>query len=354
MKLSQVAKSLECRLEGDPDVEINGVAGIEGAEPGKLTFLANRRYAPLLKSTRASAVFIEERVVLNREEGAPSLAALRTGNPYLAFAKALDFFYQSPRYTPGVHPTAVIAATARIGDGVHIGPYCFVDEQVELGRGSVLHSFVSIYQGAKIGDEFFAHAHVSVRENCRVGNRVILQNGVVIGSDGFGFAKQKDGTWYKIAQSGPAIIEDDVEIQANSTVNRATIGETRIRRGAKLDDLVLVGHASKVGANTLLCGQVGLAGSTNVGDNCIFAGQSASSGHLTVGNGAIVTAQSGLPGDVEPGAIRSGSPAIDNRLWLKVTAAINRLPELQKRVNQLERELSELKSATPGSFASET
>ena len=268
--------------------------------------------------------------------------------------RSLDFFYQAPRYQPGIHPTAVIAASARIGDGVHIGPYCFIDEHVELGRASVLHSFVSIYQSAKIGENFFAHAHVAVREHCRIGNRVILQNGVVIGSDGFGFAKQKDGSWYKIAQSGPAVIEDDVEIQANSTVDRATIGETRIRRGAKLDDLVLVGHASKVGANTLLCGQVGLAGSTNVGDNCIFAGQSASSGHLTVGNGAIITAQSGLPGDVEPGAIRSGSPAVDNRLWLKITAAINRLPDLQKRVNQLEREISELKSHSSGSFASES
>jgi UDP-3-O-[3-hydroxymyristoyl] glucosamine N-acyltransferase len=347
MKLSELAGKLACRLEGDADVEIRGVAGIDAAGPGELTFLANRRYAPLLKSTRASAVFLEERVALNREAGAPPLAALRTANPYLAFAKALDFFYEPPRYQPGIHPTAVIAASARIGDGVHIGPYCFIDERVELGSGSVLHSFVSIYEGARIGENFFAHAHVSVREHCRIGDRVILQNGVVIGSDGFGFAKQRDGTWYKIAQSGPAMIEDDVEIQANSTVNRATIGETRIRRGAKLDDLVLVGHASKVGANTLLCGQVGLAGSTNVGDNCIFAGQSASSGHLTVGDGAIVTAQSGLPGDVESGAIRSGSPAIDNRLWLKVTAAINRLPDLQKRVNQLERELSEWKSPRP-------
>jgi UDP-3-O-[3-hydroxymyristoyl] glucosamine N-acyltransferase len=203
----------------------------------------------------------------------------------------------------------------------------------------VLHSFVTVYRRAKIGDHFFAHAHSVVRENCRIGNRVILQNGVIVGSDGFGFAKQKDGSWFKIAQSGPAVLEDDVEIQANSCIDRATIGETRIGRGAKLDDLVLVGHASKIGENTLLCGQVGLAGSTTVGGNCIFAGQSASSGHLTVGDGAIVTAQSGLPGDVEPGAIRSGSPAIDNRLWLKVTAALNRLPELQKRVNQLEREL---------------
>jgi UDP-3-O-[3-hydroxymyristoyl] glucosamine N-acyltransferase len=339
MKLSEVAQKLACRLEGDADIEIHGVAGIETAVAGQLTFLANRRYVPLLRTTRASAVFIDERVPLTRDSSAPPLAALRSPNPYLSFAKALELFHRPPSYPPGIHKSAVIASTARIGADAHIGPYCFLDENVEIGAGAVLHSFVSIYAGAKIGDRFFAHAHTVVRENCRIGNRVILQNGAVIGSDGFGFAKQKDGSWYKIAQSGPAILDDDVEVQANSCIDRATIGETRIGKGAKLDGLVLVGHASKVGANTLLCGQVGLAGSTNVGDNCIFAGQSASSGHLTVGNGAIVTAQSGLPGDVEPGAIRSGSPAVDNRLWLKVTAALNRLPELQKRVNQLERDL---------------
>ena len=353
MKLSQLAETLACRLEGDPQLEITGIAGIEHAQPGQLTFLANRRYAPQLKSTRASAVFIEERVNLTRDPDAPPLAALRTPNPYLAFAKALEIFYQPPAYKPGIHPTAVIARTARIGEHAHIGPYCFVDENVEIGARAVLHSFVSVYAGAKIGDHFFAHAHTIVREDCRIGHRVILQNGAVIGSDGFGFAKQKDGSWYKIVQSGAAVLEDDVEIQANSCVDRATIGETRIGRGAKLDDLVLVGHASKIGAHTLLCGQVGLAGSTIVGDNCIFAGQAASSGHLKVGNGVIVTAQSGLPGDVEPGSIRSGSPAIDNRLWLKVTAALNRLPELQKRVNQLERELDLLKTGTRRALSSD-
>jgi UDP-3-O-[3-hydroxymyristoyl] glucosamine N-acyltransferase len=339
MKLSQLAEKLECRLEGAPDLEIHGVAGIEYAGPGQITFLANRRYAPQLRSTRASAVFIEERVTLTRDADAPPLAALRTPNPYLAFARALEIFYRPPSYQPGIHPTAVIAPTARLGEHAHIGPYCFLGDNVELGAHAVLHSFVSIYHGAKIGDHFLAHSHTVVREDCRIGHRVILQNGAVIGSDGFGFAKRKDGTWYKIVQSGPAVLEDDVEVQANSCIDRATIGETRIGRGSKLDDLVLVGHASKIGAHTLLCGQVGLAGSTTVGDNCIFAGQAASSGHLKVGNGVIVTAQSGLPGDVEPGSIRSGSPAIDNRLWLKVTAALNRLPELQKRVNQLEREL---------------
>jgi UDP-3-O-[3-hydroxymyristoyl] glucosamine N-acyltransferase len=351
MKLSEIAGKLGCRLEGNPNIEIHGVAGIEHAAPGQITFLANRRYAPLLKTTQASAVFIDERSTFAREAGALPLAALRSANPYLNFAQALDFFYPAPHYAPGIHPTAVISATARVGANAHIGPYCFVDDGAEIGSHAVLHSFVTVYRGAKIGDRFFAHAHAVVRENCRIGNDVILQNGVIVGCDGFGFAKRKDGSWLKIAQSGPTVLEDHVEIQANSCVDRATIGETRIGRGAKLDDLVLVGHASKIGANTLLCGQVGLAGSTNVGDNCIFAGQSASSGHLTVGNGAIVTAQSGLPGDVDPGAIRSGSPAIDNKLWLRVTAAMNRLPELQKRVNQLERALERV--LPPSDIASE-
>jgi UDP-3-O-[3-hydroxymyristoyl] glucosamine N-acyltransferase len=349
MRLAQIVSALGARQENSsPDTEITGVAGIEEAGAGQLTFVANPKYAAAARTTKASAVIVAE------DFPALAIPMVRSENPYLAFARAIGLFHPAHKYASGIHSTAVIHASARIGEGAHIGPYVVIDEDVEIGKNAVLLAHVVIYRGVKIGDNFLAHAHAVVRERCRLGNNVLLQNGAVVGADGFGFAKDDLGHWYKIPQPMPVVIEDDVEIQANSTVNRATIGETRIRRGAKLDDLVLVGHASKVGANTLLCGQVGLAGSTNVGDNCIFAGQSASSGHLSVGNGAIVTAQSGLPGDVEPGAIRSGSPAIDNRLWLKVTAAINRLPELQKRVNQLERELDELKSAAPGSFASET
>jgi UDP-3-O-[3-hydroxymyristoyl] glucosamine N-acyltransferase len=344
MKLSEVAQKLGCRLEGAPDTEIRGVSGIEQAEAGQITFLANRRYFPLLKTTRASAVLVEEGVALARDASLPSLAALRTATPYLAFAHAIELFYQPPKYSPGIHPTAIIAKNARIGEGAHIGPYCFVEEDVEMGRNAVLHSSVTIYRGARIGDDFFAHAHVVVREFCRVGNRVILQNGVILGGDGFGFAKQKDGSWYKMQQPGPAVLEDDVEVQANSCVDRATVGETRVARGAKLDGLVLVGHASRVGANTMLCGQVGLAGSTKVGANCIFAGQSASSGHLSVGDGCVVYGQSGLPGDLPPGSMVGGSPAVDARLWMKYTAALNRLPDLQKRVRDLETEIEKLKA----------
>jgi len=344
MKLSDIAQKLGCRLEGEPEIEIRSVAGIEHAESGQLTFLANRRYFPLLKTTRASAVLIEESVAVEREAGLPALATLRSPNPYLAFAHAIELFHESLRYAPGIHPTAVIAKSASIGEGSHIGPYCFIDEEATIGRNAVLHSFVTIYRGAKIGDSFFAHAHAVVREFCRIGDRVILQNGVIIGGDGLGFAKQKDGTWYKLAQSGRAILEDDVEVQANSCVDRATVGETRIGRGTKLDDLVLIGHASRVGENTMICGLTGLAGSTKIGNGCVLAGQVGSAGHLTVGDGAVITSRSGIPGDVPPGAIYSGYPAVENKLWLKISAALSRLPDMVKRVRELEAEIKELKT----------
>jgi len=343
MKLEEIAARLDCRVEGPPELEISGVAGIEYAGAGHLTFLANRKYFHLLGTTRASAILIEDGIAIERGAGSRPLAALRTPNPYLAFAGALELFYQPPGYAPGVHPSAVVAKTAQIGGGAHIGPYCFVDDDVAIGENAVLHSFVTIYRGAQIGDAFFAHAHVVVREHCRIGSRVTLQNGAVIGADGFGFARRGDGSWQKMVQSGPAVLEDDVEVQANACVDRATVGETRIARGAKLDDLVLVGHASQVGEDTLLCGQVGLAGSTKVGRGCILAGQVGSAGHLSIGDGTVITAQSGVPNDVPPRAMYSGYPAVENRQWLKTMAALNRLPELQRRVRELEEEMERLR-----------
>jgi UDP-3-O-[3-hydroxymyristoyl] glucosamine N-acyltransferase len=344
MRLGEVAQKLGCRLEGPPDVEIRGVAGIDHAEAGQLTFLANRRYYPLLKTTRASAVLIEEGTVLEREASLPAVAALRSANPYLAFAQAIELFYQPPTYAPGIHPTAIVAKSAKIGEGAHLGPYCFVDEDVEIGRKAVLHSFIAIYRGAKIGDDFFAHAHAVVREHCRLGNRVILQNGVVIGGDGFGFAKQKNGTWRKMTQSGPAVLEDDVEVQSNSCVDRSTVGETRVGQGAKLDNLVLVGHGSRIGTNTLLCGQVGLAGSTKIGSDCILAGQVGAAGHIHVGDRTILTAQSGIPHDLAGDKQYSGTPCVENKQWLKNAAALNRMPELLKRVRELEAEIDKMQS----------
>lgn len=338
MKLTEMASWLNARLEPpDADVEITGVAGIEEAEAGQITFVANPKYAAATRTTRASAVIVDDKFP------ALSIPTLRTPNPYLAFAKALELFYQPPRYDPGVHPTAVIDPSARIGENPHIGAYCVVEADAEIGDDCTLLPHVVIYRGAKIGKNFFAHAHAVVREDCRLGDNVILQNGAVIGADGFGFAK--DGArWSKIVQSGPAVIEDDVEIQANACVDRASVGQTHVAKGAKIDNLVQVGHGSSVGENSLLCAQVGLAGSTVVGKDVILAGQVGVAGHCTIGDGAIATAQSGIPNDVAPGATVSGYPAIENRQWLRSVAVFNKLPELVKRVRSLgsEKQITEV------------
>src|SRR6266536_404543 len=325
MKLSAIANALGARLEnGLPETEITGVAGIETAGPGQITFVSNPKYSALARTTKAAAVIVGE------DFPAITTAMLRSKNPYLDFARALELFYQPPRYAPGVHPTAVVHPSAKIGKGAHVGPYVVIQEDVQIGDNAVLLAHVVIYRGVKIGDNFMAHSHAVVREYCRIGNNVILQNGVVIGGDGFGFAKNNDGHWHKIGQSGPTVIEDDVEIQANACIDRASVGETRISRGAKIDNLVQVGHGSKVGEDTLLCAQVGLAGSTDVGNRVILAGQVGVAGHCKIGDGAIATAQSGIPNDVPAGTIVSGYPAIDNKLWLRCVAVFNRLPEIAK------------------------
>ncbi|HXT86673.1 MAG TPA: UDP-3-O-(3-hydroxymyristoyl)glucosamine N-acyltransferase [Verrucomicrobiae bacterium] len=339
MRLNEIAARLKCDLDGDANIDITGVAGIEDAQPGQLTFLSNRRYRADAEKTRASAI------IVSRSEQGISTPKLRADDPYLAFAYAIELFYQPPRYAPEIHPNAVVCKSAKIAPGAHIGPFCFIDDDVTIGSRAVLHSFVSIYRGARIGDDFFAHSHSVVRENCRIGNRVILQNGAVVGSDGFGFAREKNGSWHKMQQAGIAVIEDDVEIQANSAIDRATVGETRIRRGAKIDNLVQVGHACQVGEDTLLCGQVGLAGSSVIGNRCIMAGQSAAAGHLHIGDGAVLTAQSAVSHDVPSGAMYSGSPAFDNKLWLRSTGAYRRLPELQSAVRALQKELDRLRAA---------
>lgn len=339
MKLKEIAGKLGCALEGDGEIEITGIAGIERAQPGELTFLTDRRYRPALKTTRASAI------IIGPEEGLSPMPALRSQNPHLDFARALEIFHQPPRYEPGIHPTAVVASSAKIGSGAHIGPHCFVDEGVVLGKNAVLHSMVVLYRDAHIGDDFFAHSHVVVRGGCRIGNRVLLQNGVIIGSDGFGFARTNEGQWRKIQQTGIVVVEDDVEIQAGSIVDRATIGETQIHRGAKLDNLVHVAHSCEVGEDTLLCSQVGLAGSTHVGKRCILAGQVGAAGHLSIGDGAMLTAQSGVPHDVPAGAHYSGAPAMEHKKWLKSSAVIEALPEIQKEVRRLREEVEKLSAS---------
>ena len=244
MKLQQIAERLGCRVEGDGSIEITAVAGLEQAGPTELSFLSNPRYVSLLDSTQAAAVIIGKAVP------GRTLSWLVSANPYLDFARALELFYQPPRPGPGIHPTAAVTASAVIGENAGIGAYCVIGENVVIGDNVVLHPHVVIYEGVKIGKDFEAHSHAVVREYCEIGDRVILQNSAIIGPDGYGFARRDDGTHYKIVQAGKVVIEDDVEIQASTCVDRAAVGETRIKRGAKIDNLVQVGHAVTVGENT--------------------------------------------------------------------------------------------------------
>jgi UDP-3-O-[3-hydroxymyristoyl] glucosamine N-acyltransferase len=336
MRLRQLAAQLGCALVGDGEIEISGVSGMEHAVPGQLTFLANPTYAPKVRQTRASAILIHEPVL-----DLP-IASLVSSNPYVDFARALELFYQPPRPAPGIHPLACIAATARVGENASIGPFAVVGERVTLGNNAVLHPHAVIYEGAQIGDDFLAHSHAVVREFCRIGHRVILQNGAVIGGDGFGFAKRADGTHYKIVQSGVTVIEDDVEVQALSGIDRATVGETRVKRGAKIDSLVQVGHASVVGEDNIICAQAGLAGSSILERNVLLAGQAGVSGHLTIHQDAIVYAQSGIGHDVPAGSRVSGSPAFAANVWLRAITAFPKLPELLKTVRELKKKVEQL------------
>lgn len=343
MKLKELAAKLGCVLHGDPEIEITGVAGMEYAGPDQLTFLANPKYHHKVKHSRAAAILVHAPI-----EGAGS-ALLVSENPYLDFARALELFYQPPRPAPGIHPTAVIAPSAVLGENASVGPYAVVGERVRIGRDAVLHPHVVIYPDVHIGDQFVAHSGAVVREGCRIGNRVILQNHVVVGADGFGFAKRADGTHYKIPQSGPAVIEDDVEIQSLSNIDRATVGETRVKRGAKIDSLVQVGHACVVGEDNIICAQTGLAGSSILGKNVLLAGQVGVSGHLTIHDNVVVYAQSGIGGDVPEGSVVSGSPAFDRAEWLRAVTAFPKLGELLKTVRKLEKRVEQLETLMKGS-----
>jgi len=328
-------------MTGEEDVEIVRVAGIDEAGPGDLTFVANRKYISHIKNTRASAIILGEDIP---PVGIPSL---RTEDPYLAFARALEIFFIPPAPAKGIHPTAVVAKDAEIGSGVCIGAYAVIGSRCKIGADSVLHPHVVLYPDVTLGDRCVLHSFVVVRELCRIGNRVILQNGVVIGSDGFGFAPTKEGTFYKICQTGRVVIEDDVEVGANTTIDRAAVGDTVIHTGAKLDNLVQIGHGAEVGEHSVLAAQVGLAGSTRLGRGVWVGGQAGFAGHLEVGDKAIITAQSGTSHDIAPGAVVSGSPAFENAAWLRSVAAFSKLPDLVRRVRELEKEIRQLRDAQP-------
>jgi UDP-3-O-[3-hydroxymyristoyl] glucosamine N-acyltransferase len=346
MKLGELASRLGAELRGDPNLEITGVKGIEDAGPSEITFVANPRYTSLARTTHAAAIIVEP------EFQEIAAATIRIKNPYHAFSHALGLFYQPPSYAPGIHPTAVIDPTAEIGPDAHIGAYAVVGPNVRVGSHATLLPHVVLYPGVQVGDHFFAHAHAVVRENCVLGDHVTLENGAIIGADGFGFSKNDAGQWEKIPQSGPVRIGSRVDVQANATIDRATVGATEIGDGTKVDNLVQVGHGSRVGNDSLICAQTGLAGSSIIGNNVILAGQVGIAGHCTVGDGVILTAQSAVSHDVPPGKMISGSPGFDNRIWLRAVTIFQRLPELLKRLDRVEKamakQLPASEAAPPG------
>jgi len=337
MKLSRIADILNCELRGDGNVDISGVAGIDEAQPHQLTFVANPKYIPKIKTTRAGAI------ILGPDAPTTPIPTLVAKDPYLTFAKAIEIFYQPPRPLPGIHPTATISDGVILGENPSIGANVFIGKNSRLGNNCVLYPNVTIYPHVEIGDDFIAHSNSVVREYCKIGHRVILQNGAVIGADGFGFAPQADGPYYKIVQSGIVVLEDDVEIGANTCVDRATVGETRIGRGTKLDNLVQIGHGSRVGEDTAMAAQAGIAGSTKVGNRVFLGGQVGAAGHLTIGDGVVAIAQTCIPKSVEPGKIISGSPAMDLNLWKKNYILMLNFPELVQTVKRLAKEVEELK-----------
>jgi UDP-3-O-[3-hydroxymyristoyl] glucosamine N-acyltransferase len=338
LKLRDIAERLGCHLDGDGELEIRRVAAIEQAGPGDLTFFTNPKYAAELRHTTASAVILGEKA-----EAAPA-AMLRTRHPYLAFARAMTLFADPWRPEPGVHRLADVAPDAVIGPDASIGAFVVIGSGVHVGARTIVFPHATIGRHAQLGDDCLVHAHVSIRERVQIGHRVVLQDGAVVGSDGYGFARTPEGTHFKIPQTGGVVIEDDVEIGANATVDRPAVGETRIGAGSKIDNLVQVAHGVTVGRHVLLAAQVGVAGSSTIEDGVTLAGQVGVAGHITVGKGSIATAQSGIPNSIDPGSFVSGYPAIDNRDWLKASAVFRKLPELRKAIAELERRVAELES----------
>ena len=340
MKLHELAAQTFANIEqGAPDLEINAAAGLDIAAAGDVTFLANPKYTPQIQGTKASAIFLNEAVVLERTD----IAILRAKDPYLAYTRALRIFNPEPEIVPSIHSSAVIHETAKIAANVEIMANVVVGANCEIAENVRIFPNTTVYDGVRIGANSVIHSNVAIRENCEIGARCIIHNNTTVGSDGFGYAKDEQKRWLKIPQIGRVVLEDDVEIGANTAIDCASVGETRIQRGAKIDNLVQIGHSCTVEDDALICSQTGLAGSSVIGKRVILAGQVGIAGHLRVGDDVVITAKSATSHDVEDGKIISGIPAFDNRDWLRSIAAFRRLGEMARTVRDLEKQIAELR-----------
>jgi UDP-3-O-[3-hydroxymyristoyl] glucosamine N-acyltransferase len=338
MKLSELAALTSARVEGDAgDIEITGAAGLDDASAGQVTFLANPRYTPRVNTTQASAIYLSEDAPVER-----AIPVLRAKDPYLAYTRALRLFHPNPQLDAQIHPSAVIDPSAQVARNVWIGACVVIGPSSRVEEGARIYPNVTIYEDVSLGKDSVIHSGAVIRERSKIGDRVVIHNNVVVGCDGFGYAKDEHRSWLKIPQTGRVVIEDDVEIGAGTTIDRASVGESRIARGTKIDNLVQIGHSCTVGEDTLLCAQVGLAGSSHIGSRVILAGQAGVAGHLTIGDDVVLTAKSATSHDVPAGKVISGIPAFENKDWLRSTAAFRRLGEMQRRIRELEKKLEEL------------
>lgn len=335
MRLSDIAQFLGGELEGDAHIEIKGVASLEESQPGDITFLANPKYKVKLHTTRASAAIVTKDTRSNR------LALIKVDNPYLAFAKIIPLFHKTELPAAGIHPSFIAGEELILGQNCSILPYVVVGNRVKIGDKTTIYSGVYVGNDVIIGNEVIIYPNVTILHNVQIGNRVIIHSGAVIGSDGFGFVPQANG-YYKIPQIGTVLIEDDVEIGANVTIDRATLGKTHIRKGVKIDNLVQIAHNVVIGENSIIVAQAGISGSTRVGRNVTLAGQVGLVGHIEIGDRVKVGAQSGVTKSLPPDSVVSGSPAVEHLLWKKSQMSLLKLPELVKAIRDLERRVKEL------------
>ena len=342
MKLSELAAKTGAQFQSsDGDIEITGAAGLEQAELGQVTFLSNPRYTPKIANTGASAIFVADEVEVPRAD----LAVLRAKDPYVAFTRALIAFHPPPPFEPYWDPTAVIDSSTHVPKEIFIDAHVAIGKNVHLGNRVRIHANATIYDNVTIGDETEIHSGAAIRENTIIGKRVIVHNNAVIGCDGFGFAKDEEKRWLKIPQVGRVVIEDDVEIGAGTSIDKSSTSETRIKRGAKIDNLVQIGHSCTVGEDALICAQVGLAGSSHIGNRVILAGQAGVAGHNTIGDDVVLTAKSATSHDVPPGKLISGIPAFDNKDWLRSIAAFRRLGEVVRTLRGLEKRVEKIEQS---------
>lgn len=333
MKLGELASRLALELRGDPQTEIAGPAPVEAAGPGTITFLGNPKYAAALEKSQAACVIVSPELA-----SAVNGAALISTNPYFDFARALEVFFPPYRPAPGIHRNADIAPDATIGEGASIGAFAVIGAGAVIGPRATIHSHVSIYPGVRIGSHFTCHSNASIRDNVTIGDRVTIHNGAVVGADGHGYVEHQ-GVLAKIPQVGGVVIEDDVELGANVTIDRATMGVTLIRKGVKLDNLVHIGHNCDIGSYSSFSAQTGISGSVKVGEWCVFGGQVGCADHVTIGKRVKVAARSGVPNDVVDDQVVGGYPAIEMRRWRRMVAAAPRLPEVLRRLRLLEEHL---------------